>query len=485
MRRLFLLVFCLVFWAGCSDEAGGVQDAGVEDRSRSCPSGDCTGSGDSGVDDAAGEGGQPVGNGRIQGTVHFRLYDGTTLPVAAPYVWWTPNHEPPEPFIDGLTCDCGAPPNSVRGGVDGRFSLNNVPSGEVYLVVQKGQFRRYRLIEVPANGTIVAPDEMTELPVRSDPENGDEIPEIAIGVGLYDAIEDVFAKLRMGPITSEYGFDYQEYMENPDAWGVELSVYQQPRETEDSDWELDGPDFLALLRDLDVMSRFDIIFAPCADVDRYATLLDELESRRNIEQFVYNGGKLYVTDYSYDVIEQPFPAYIDFRGPDGDGNADGHIGDPAYMGIATEETRPYDSENKALDPHLSSWLISVGATADGKLMTEDNWVNVRGVGTVAQCCDSDGNQVDVTPEIAMSGPNRIHSFEASPATHATWDAAEANRANFPHTLRFPVGCGEVMYSTYHTIDPRERQPDLHAQELVLLYLILEIGECNPEPIKEP
>ncbi len=38
-----------------------------------------------------------------------------------------------------------------------------------------------------------------------------------------------------------------------------------------------------------------------------------------------------------------------------------------------------------------------------------------------------------------------------------WEEAEAEGANQPHALRFPFGCGEVMYSTYHTTEYFERE----------------------------
>jgi len=41
----------------------------------------------------------------------------------------------------------------------------------------------------------------------------------------------------------------------------------------------------------------------------------------------------------------------------------------------------------------------------------------------------------------------------------SWEAAAANDAAFPHTVRFTYGCGEVMYSTYHTVDFLQRRRD--------------------------
>ncbi len=204
-----------------------------------------------------------------------------------------------------------------------------------------------------------------------------------------------------------------------------------------------------------------------------------------MRQFVNNGGKLYATDYAYDLIEQVFPRYVHFAAPDGaDGDADDHIGDPDHMGTAAYGTLMYESHNRALDPKLAAWLEAVGASDDGFVRTTGNWVNLDGVGTDAQCC-IDGMPVDVTPDVVMSGPNGVEPpFGQFGPSHETWNEAEGEGANRPHTLRFPYGCGGVMYSTYHTVDHQLRQAAISPQELVLLYLILEVNECNLNPIKE-
>lgn len=446
-----------------------------------------TDDGDSGgVSDLPDFGPRPVGFGTVEGIVHFRLHDGSMLPVATPVVYWTYPESPPEPFVDGISCDCGFPAEATRGGVNGRFVLEDVPAGWVYLVVQKGRFRRYRLVEVPADETLYAPLELTQLPVRDDPDNGDEIPSIAIGTGRFDAIEDIFAKIGMGPITPTFGFDYFEYMDDPEAWGVELMLYDQPRELDDEDLALEAPSFLDLLSDDEALIGYDFVFAPCGHYDDYAALMTSEVNRRRLQDYVNEGGKLYVTDYAYDVLEQPFPAYIDFAAPEGaDGNADGHIGDPDYMSIAAIGTLQYDSQNRALDPNLARWLEAIEASSTGLVHTTGNWVNLNGVGTVNVCCNEDGDAVDVTPDVVMSGPNGVEPFMGNfGPSHATWQEAEAEDANHPHTVRFPYGCGEVMYSTYHTVDWQQRAAYLQSQELVLLYLILEINQCNPNPIKE-
>jgi len=290
----------------------------------------------------------------------------------------------------------------------------------------------------------------------------------------------------MGPISPTFGFDYDEYMADPSIWPVQLMLYQTPRELDDNDRELEAESFVDLLSDLEQMQDYHFIFAPCAEYNTYGTIMTSSSVRDNVREYVNEGGKLYVTDYAYDVLEQTFPAYIDFSAPEtGDGNADGHIGDPDYTGIAAYGTLRYESDNRAMDLNLADWLVAIEASDDGTLLTTGNWINLNGVGTVSECCDDEGDWVDMTPQAVMTGPNFVERFigEDGPS-HDSWAAAEAAGANYPHTVRFPYGCGEVMYSTYHTVESFDRTANLQPQELVLLYLILEINECNPNPVKE-
>lgn len=437
------------------------------------------------VDAVTDTGPRPGGVGGLRGQVHFRMHDDARLPVSEPIVYWTLPENPPDALSTGASCDCGYPANAVRGGADGRFELADVPAGPVWLVVQKGMFRRVRLVEVAAASTIDAAWEVTELPVRNDPANGDTIPRIVIGTGRFDPIEDVFARLRLGPITPTFGFDYHAYAADPDAWGITLLKYQMPREVDDNGEEWDVPSFLEIFGDRDALARYHFVFAPCATNTDYHAALTSETYRANLRDYVNNGGRIYATDYSYDIVEQIWPEYISFRQPvRGLADADGHIGDPAFMGIATHSSRMYESHNRAHVFSLRAWLATLGASADGFVLTEGNWVNIASVGSGTQCC-RDGSPVEVVPDVVMSGPNYHEPFigEAGP-THDHWNDAEEDSMNFPHTVKFPFGCGAVMYSTYHTAEGFTRSAALVPQELVLLYLILDINECNLNPIKE-
>lgn len=468
----------------------GPDDAGEPgDTAQNPDTDDPDGSGADGPDttDEPDFGPRPDGVGRVTGQVHFRLHDGTILPVSQPIVYWTPPETPPVPLPATATCECGYPEDAVRGNVDGTFTLRDVAAGPVWLVIQKGNFRRRRLVTVQPDASVPADVEATELPTRSDPEAGDEIPRIAIGTGRFDSVEDIFAKLRMAPIAPNWTTDYDAFLADPGAYGIELLLYQTPRTLDDDDRELDAPPFAGLLYDRARLRDFHFVFAPCAEYRTYAELLQDPALRDNLREYINSGGKLYITDYAYDLLEQSWPTYVNFGAPEGgDGDADGHIGERDFMNRAAVGTLMYESEGRAHPTDLAQWLALVGASQTGKIATEGNWVNLDGVGSGTQCCDEGGDPVTVEPETVISGPNGVEPpFSDFGPSHETWDEAEADGANRPHTLRFPYGCGQVMYSTYHTVDFQNRQPSLAPQELVLLWLILEIGECNLHPIKAP
>ncbi len=75
--------------------------------------------------------------------------------------------------------------------------------------------------------------------------------------------------------------------------------------------------------------------------------------------------------------------------------------------------------------------------------------------------DQDGNDVDVGHHAWVEGP----CLTCIPADIA-----------LPMTVSASHGCGRMMFSTYHTTESAHL--GLTPQELILLYVILEIGVCH-------
>jgi hypothetical protein len=81
--------------------------------------------------------------------------------------------------------------------------------------------------------------------------------------------------------------------------------------------------------------------------------------------------------------------------------------------------------------------------------------------------DEDGNDVDVGHHPWVEGPCLT---------------CDSNGAR-PMTISASYGCGRMMFSTYHTNEIAH--PGLSPQELILLYIILEIGVCHEDTPPPP
>jgi len=322
----------------------------------------------------------------------------------------------------------------------GVFRIEQVPAGDWILVVQKGQFRRVRRVTVYAGETREIPIDMTTLPNRHDPGNGDNIPRIAVASGSYDWFEDLLAKFGLADMGSDFSYvrgteEFTLFSNGGRAWGSGIE------------------EFTVLVRrplgtpDQDDLSDFNILFIPCTNDDA-DELLGEEESKNNLRTFVAEGGKLYVSDYSYDFVEQVFPEFITYLGND------------AVIGSAEDSISEFwDTTGSIRDADLSSWLTAM-EIVPSEVEYLMSWVAVESTSVVAGI-DDEGNPVDISPMEVIIGQVPGHGSK-------------------PLNVTFNYGCGKVLFTTYHTIgalvgSPR---PEMITQEKILLYLLLDIAVCS-------
>ncbi|MCS6913710.1 MAG: carboxypeptidase-like regulatory domain-containing protein [Myxococcales bacterium] len=353
-----------------------------------------------------------------------------TIPIAGALIYVTSRRPPPIP--DGVYCDrCVRLPEGtphVRSGADGRFTLPLPWVGPLHLVVQKGAFRRVRPIEVrPGDQDLAA--ELTTLPGRMDKESGDDIPRMAVVVGAWDKIEVSLAKLGLGKL-SWFGVDKASL-----AFDLfEHGLFPNPRDPRSPE---------RLLRDPETLMKYHVVFLPCSGSEG-TTCTDRTSAdpvvQRNLQQFVARGGKLYVTDYTYDFVRQIFPGYMDW------------IGQTQQIGSACME-RSYDAPADVQDAGLRDWLAAQGIV---DFQVRENWTAVERVNTV-DALDLDGQPVRVTPKVWV-------------------EALVPQHGRRPATVSFVRGCGRVLFSTYHT-EGRGDRMGLLPQERALLYVLLETAVC--------
>ena len=348
-----------------------------------------------------------------------------TIPISGALIYLTSTTPPPLP--DGTYCDKCTTIDSdtpfTYSSTDGSFDLPAYRTGAQQLVVEKGAFRRVRSITVAAGAQAVDAS-LTTLPGKTDLAVGDTIPKMAVVAGAWDHIEVTLEKLGLGKVTSSGGFDQSSAPFDYYVNSLSSTNPYNPR---------------TLITDAATIGKYQIVFIPCSGSD--GTTCDDYQPgesgvQNTLKGFVAAGGKLYVTDYSYEYVRQPWPGVIDFDG------ATSAIGSGCQQGS-------YDAPADVADPGLASWLT---ATGDPSFTLEQSWTMIDGLHPLATT-DPDGNPTTVTPKVWMNG-----SLADGP---------------HPETVSFESGCGRVLFSTYHT--EGNGDAPLLAQEKALLYVLLEVG----------
>jgi hypothetical protein len=219
------------------------------------------------------------------------------LPNAVVYV---PNAAV-QPFTPGVSCDnCGAPASGsplVRAvtGIDGKFTLKNMPVGaNIPLVIQLGRWRRQVVIPSVASCTNTAiATTLTRLP-RNKGEG--DIPLMAFSTGAVDALECVMRKI---------GVDDSEFTGPSGAGRIhlytgltdKLSTYHTTNV-----WASGGASAPtgAVLEDQlwstqATLNKYDVVFFPCQadETSRPAA------ARQNLVNYANAGGRIFATHFSY------------------------------------------------------------------------------------------------------------------------------------------------------------------------------------------
>jgi hypothetical protein len=409
-----LLLLMPVFACSASRPAGfaGLPEAGTE----------------GGTDD----GGTPLGTTDAASTppavAHLTgkvLAPEGTIPISGALLYLTPSA--PGAIPDGVYCDqcveLSADTPYTTSNADGTFTLPAYALGSQLLVVEKGQFRRVRSVNVVAGDNTID-NKLTTLPAKMDKANGDDIPKMAVVLGQWDAIEISLAKLGLGQV------------DNGGLFGTERVVPG----TASFDMLSDA----SILTDPNTISKYHIVFKPCSGSDG-TTCTDTASGQSNVQttlqDWVAAGGKFYVTDYSYDYIRQPWPGYVDW------------VDETTDIGSACLSDS-YDAPATVDDNGLNAWLGAQGISTFTLLQSWTAIDHVNAVPTV----DLNGMATVVTPKVWVEG--QTGSFGQKPTT-----------------ISFTRSCGRVLFSTYHTENGTGATAKLTPQELALLYVLLEVSVC--------
>jgi hypothetical protein len=409
--------------------------------------------------------------GTITGRVWMPKYGpgqvpaGQEIPVFGALVSITTTKLAPIP--DHVYCEqCADAAGGVLTTHDGSFTITS-PPGQYWLTIQKGQFRLEEPIVVSA-GSLDLPPSATTLPSEYDPANGAWIPKVAVAVGNYDAVEDILGKIGFGTMDSADDALVNGIGEK----GAEIDLYQYGGTGATS--------VQSLVMSIDTLRKYHIVFFPCStDVDD--TLLQNETVLKNLRQYVNEGGKIYVTDWSGETGDRAFPPQIVLGGTDFTGNSNDTVGtyDPKTFTdqITTWGTSDGDNYNTtdatANDPDLAAWLGTqsspdasgvVSMINPNQFNVLDNWNYITKLQSVQIGTDNQGMPIYDDPKawILGSDPN-------------------VDTVKRPLSVTYqPTGCGRVLYSTYQTsgASASDKHIGLTTQERVLLFLIMEIQVCN-------
>ena len=341
----------------------------------------------------------------FSGTV---LAPNGVLPLSNALVYVTA--QKPDPIPEGAYCDeCVTLPDGTFAisAPDGTYSFTtDMPKGPAFIVVQKGQFRRVRPVTIDKEGALTIPKDDTTIPGKPDVANGDDIPKMVIlkDDTDFDRIDDSLGKLGIS--------------------GIEVRTDR------------------SLLQNKAELMKYHVVFVPCGNQDDPITT--DATAQQNMNDFVQAGGKLYVTDWSYEFVRQPFPGYLSWEG------------ETATVGSAASGNE-WDATATATDQGLADWLT---ATGDATFTVKGNWTKLTSVNTQSGL-DEKGATINVTPKV--------------------WVTAQSSTGGdlAPTTVSFQNKCGRVLFSTYHTESGvgGGGGSALLAQEKALLYVLLEVGVC--------
>ena len=249
------------------------------------------------------------------------------------------------------TSDCPEPDESyivyTCTDVDGSFALDitAVTQTAFVLRVKKGSFSRdYNVNLNTTSGNLGS------IAMPSDPAQG--AGKFAVVTGSWDRMQDILAKLGMGELDEYHelilGTETFDLYDGNYSLGDEYPYFPELFETDESTGD-------------PVIYNYDMVFINCGNSYEYDILYSET-SIAILRDYVNDGGKLYITDLSYDYVEQVFPEYIDFYGSDETAETERETMNDAQVGDSD-----ITSDATINDSQLALWLQYVKKASRSRL----------------------------------------------------------------------------------------------------------------------
>lgn len=355
-------------------------------------------------------------------------------------------------------------------------------------------------------------DTVSRFPTAAEAAADDEAEalNIAVVTGEWDDIQDVLAKLGYGTL------DEDNHLEIGSESGITL--YRGGDSDLDSDLaavsETTYPEASSLFSDATTMQTYDIIFINCGASELVAATTVATENLpipesakrlshaeyhamrksfagkselsfaidstviANIQTYVNNGGKLYVTDWAYDFVEQAFPDFMDFEGG-GDGDATtAETSDAAQVGDSEDANANNLVSNATInDATMKAWLSGRSSNT-----LDSDYAPSRGLCATTANGNTSSLNSDETVRIgdflsSWSVMKEIHDSDTTVLVEGTVYYSSGSTATRPLTVSRSVGTngGKILYSSYHSAHTCPTT-GFWPQERILQYLVFETVE---------
>lgn len=364
---------------------------------------------------------------------------------------------------------------STCSGASGLFTLDvsDCETDAAQMVIEKGAL--YRVLGLSCEEDASECELTAEDTTFGSDTGTTTYPKVAVVLGSWDRMQDVLAKLA----PDAYG--------TPNAYG-QLEVGEENTENltfifrNNTDTITEGYDsFDEYLDGTKSLDGFDIVFINCggqvvgeaSESDHVEAMLVDDDVKGLLSDYVSNGGALYVTDLSYDFVEQVFPEFMEYENDD----SETHLGgiNDAQVGTSGDYL-----DATVHDDTLSAWLESVEVNAAVGGESPGN----PGVSADCYNVDGEGSHQTVTGALNEDGTVPVGDFLSNWARMinihdddtkvwiSSGDVELDMLENRPLTASRVVGEGRVFYSSYHTADECPT-PNFWPQERVLQYLVFE------------
>lgn len=202
---------------------------------------------------------------------------------------------PVDPFTPGVSCDkcdanvSGSPLVSATTGVDGSFTLTNVPVGQdIPLVIQLGRWRR----QVTIANVVACQDNPVDAQLTRLPRNKSEgdIPKMAIATGRVDSLECVLRKI---------GIDDAEFTQPSGAGRIHMYLGGG---SAGASRGAGTPNESQLWGSQATLDQYDMLLFPCQGSEYYtsrAALANWPGMWNRLLDYTAAGGRIFATHYSY------------------------------------------------------------------------------------------------------------------------------------------------------------------------------------------